>query len=500
MSAERGARPETSVLRTLAAPDEECEFVVLGGGLPGLVAARTAALAGRRVVLLEGADSLGGSIARVALDGELVDVGAQTFDPTAPGMARLLRQLGLDHLVETSPRTQPYMASRRGVHPLPADLVLGVPAHPLAPDVRSVLGLAGALRAQLDRVRSGRGLATPYTMRMARKRLGKRVVERLMGPIVEGIYSASPVLGNIDRLDVALLTESRRERSMSRGAERLLSAGRDSLDPIATLRGGLATLIDALADDCRRLGVDIRTGQRVASVRRPTSMDGAASGAGLYVALEHGTVIEAESLLSALPVTDAARVFALSRTTLANREWTATPSIERVVMVVDAPGLDGSERGTVLVASEVSESEVRAVTVPTVLWQSARERFGAGRHVVTVQYGSVRTPRASKTAELIPAPTATLSAEAMLATALADASRALGVELRESAVRDWARRTTAVQVPSSVLVQGQLARAARAEVHQQPGLEVTGQWIAGVGLANAVVDAETAVLRLLGER
>ncbi len=75
MSPEHPAPAEPADLAARAARKH---VVVVGGGVGGLVAARECAKVGMRVTLLEGSEALGGVIRRVALDGVVVDAGAES--------------------------------------------------------------------------------------------------------------------------------------------------------------------------------------------------------------------------------------------------------------------------------------------------------------------------------------------------------------------------------------------------------------------------------------
>ncbi|KGM14846.1 hypothetical protein N867_14945, partial [Actinotalea fermentans ATCC 43279 = JCM 9966 = DSM 3133] len=77
---------------------------VVGGGVAGLVVARDLAAAGRDVVLLEGGERLGGSVASHEVAGLVLDSGAESFATRTTAVADLLADLGLaDDIVTPSP-------------------------------------------------------------------------------------------------------------------------------------------------------------------------------------------------------------------------------------------------------------------------------------------------------------------------------------------------------------------------------------------------------------
>ena len=84
-------------------PDQQtrdADLVVVGAGLAGLSAARTAAHAGASVVVVEARDRVGGRTLNEEIgDGQVVEVGGQWIGPTQDRLAALAREL----LVDTFP-------------------------------------------------------------------------------------------------------------------------------------------------------------------------------------------------------------------------------------------------------------------------------------------------------------------------------------------------------------------------------------------------------------
>jgi monoamine oxidase len=75
----------------------DADLVVVGAGLAGLSAARTAAAAGAKVVVVEARDRVGGRVLNEEIgDDKVVEVGAQWIGPTQDRLAALARELGVD--------------------------------------------------------------------------------------------------------------------------------------------------------------------------------------------------------------------------------------------------------------------------------------------------------------------------------------------------------------------------------------------------------------------
>ena len=75
----------------------DLDVVVIGAGLAGLTAARDLTAAGRRVVVLEARDRVGGRTLNADLgDGQVVEVGGQWVGPQQTALLALARELGVE--------------------------------------------------------------------------------------------------------------------------------------------------------------------------------------------------------------------------------------------------------------------------------------------------------------------------------------------------------------------------------------------------------------------
>ena len=132
--------------------------IVAGGGITGLVAARTLARiapSGTHVILLEAADRLGGKIQTHRWKGAAIEAGPDWFLSDNDVVPSLVRELGLGHEL-VQPLTSGAMIWSRGrLDPMPAGFVRGIPAS-LAGLLRcSYLSPRARLRALRDLVMSG---------------------------------------------------------------------------------------------------------------------------------------------------------------------------------------------------------------------------------------------------------------------------------------------------------------------------------------------------------
>ena len=253
-------------------------IAVVGGGIAGLTAAYTAAGAAREaglpisITLFEASARLGGKIrTERASDGARLEFGPDSFLAAAkPAASELAHELGLE-LVAPGPLASRVMLFAGGrLRRLPDGLAMGIPTGitPLLRAVRDgVISPAAAARAALEplmpRGRGSRGDDDPPVGRVMRARLGRSVADRLVTPLVSGVYGAPP-----DEIGMASAfphLAGRRSLVLAM-TKRPASSGPTFLAP----REGMGSLVEALVarleDAC-----DIRPGTPMTSLRRNDS-------------------------------------------------------------------------------------------------------------------------------------------------------------------------------------------------------------------------------------
>lgn len=194
-------------------------IAVIGGGLAGLSAANRlqelAAASGLNleVTLFEAGPRLGGVVGTEQIEGYLVDVGADSFLTNKPAAVNLCRRLGIeDRLIATEARYRGALVLRDGNPvPVPEGFQLLSPTA-IWPILTSPLFSAwGKLRLLMEwfvpprnlseHCRAPSGSAASADDRIpidesladfARRRFGREAFERLIQPLVGGIYTADP--------------------------------------------------------------------------------------------------------------------------------------------------------------------------------------------------------------------------------------------------------------------------------------------------------------------
>ncbi|KRC61701.1 hypothetical protein ASE14_12785 [Agromyces sp. Root81] len=507
---------------TTPAPDPAAEpvveratadVVVVGGGVAGLVAALECAKVGLRVTVLERRDELGGCVGRIELDGLTLDSGAESFATRGGAVAELLGSLGLEADIENPNPAGAWlvMPGKQGgldAAPLPKTGMLGIPANPLGDDVRRIIGWSGATRAYLDRVKPILRIGRAHSLgKLVRERMGQAVLDRLVTPISAGVYSTDPDDLDLDVVAPGLNEAMTRMGSLSGGVGQLVEERRAG-GAVRGIRGGMHRLVDALERELLRFDVTVVRGAEVTGLERDSSggagfetraslapqpaeswLVTATTETGELVVSAPDVVLAASGHAALALVDDALDGWAQTSGT-GSAEWPAAASVELVTLVLDAPALDAAPRGTgVLVAADAPDVQAKALTHSTAKWSWLTEAAG-GRHVVRLSYG-----RAGAANPLDGRSDAEVSE-----LALADASLLLGVPLDERMLRASGRTAWRDALSQAAIGQRDRVRALEDALAAEPGIEATGSWVAGTGLASVVPHALEAARRVRHRR
>lgn len=462
------------------------DAVVVGGGVAGLVAARELALAGLHPLVVEAWRAPGGVVSGHEVGGLRLDAGAESFATRGGAVAALVAELGLADRVVTPAPHGAWVRLPHGSGPLPRTGLLGIPADPWAPDVRRTLGVLGSLRASVDRLLPGSvGTAPGGSLgALVGARAGRRVLDRLVRPVVAGVHAAEPEDVAVDAVSPGLAAAVRREGSLA-AAVAAVRAAAPAGSAVAGLTGGLHVLVEALVADLTARGGALLTGATVDAVARD------ADGTFRVSAERDGTttVLRARRLVMATP--RATRLLAEVAPGVAGLPTDPGADIVLATLVLDAPDLDAAPRGTgVLVARGVAGVRAKALTHATAKWAWLAEAAGPGRHVVRLSYGRAGEDEAAD--EPLPGDLAGLTA-----LALRDAAAVLGVPLHADQVRSSARVRWRQGLPVPSPEHRRTVEHVRAAVGAVSGLAVVGAWVSGNGLASVVPDARATAAALV---
>ena len=444
-----------------------------------------------------------------------------------------------------------------GLHRFPDHAYLGIPADPLAPDVVAVIGQEAARRAAQDADLPGEvgtGPEDPGDLAsFVAARMGAGVLERLVRPIVAGIHSADPadlaadvvmpglrrVTAELGSLSAAVAAVLERRRARQDGA------GGRSVD--AAVEGGLFRLTDALREAIEAGGGSVRTRTGAQWLRPGRGQDCAGGQApaawrvGIAPTRRGPTPSDEPVPDGAQEVVTTDRVIVACSAGAALRLLRGIPGlpaspteltvpvgapIARFTLVVRAPELSGEPVGSGLLVAPTGVAEPGELAGPAAAsstgtgasvpdshgtdpgggpvsladcpvrakalshlsakwpWVGAELRalHGPDVHALRLSYGRPGQPRP----------------QVDLQVALDDVAALTGVRIEPEAVIDHMLVRWDGTLPPVTPAYRERTRRLEEQLAPVTGLEVTGAWVAGTGIAAVVEHARAAVGRLVG--
>lgn len=179
------------------APPRIRRIAVIGGGISGLAAAQRLVSKSDsvRVTLFESSQRLGGIIRTEEAEGFLMELGPDSFITNKPAGLQLCRDIGFtEQLVSTDARYRRSLVLRNGKPmPVPDGFILMAPAKPWAIMTTPVLSLTGKLRMLAETLIGRRKTDVDESLAsFVRRRFGSETLDRLVQPLVGGIYTSDP--------------------------------------------------------------------------------------------------------------------------------------------------------------------------------------------------------------------------------------------------------------------------------------------------------------------
>ncbi|HEY0166158.1 MAG TPA: protoporphyrinogen oxidase [Jatrophihabitans sp.] len=451
---------------------------VIGGGVAGLSAATEISRARPdvEVVLLEGADRVGGKLRRVQVAGTWVDVGAEAMLARRPEGVRAAAAAGLGPELISPLTTSALLRSRGANHSLPARTLIGVPS-----DVAAVRA-SGVLSAQaLARIENEPG-AGPYPAlsedvsvgELVGQRFGTEVVDRLVDPLLGGVYA-----GQARRLSLQAALPALAGKLMSDGGSLLEAAAATVGPPVsgpvfASVAGGLARLTEQLAVTG---GFDVRTSTTVRELRRTATGFELALGAA-----PSGRRLAADAVVVATPAGKAATLLAqLAPAAAIELNAIETASLVIVTLAFDGLAPDALPAGSGILVPAVEGMAVKAVTFTSQKWPGIGSESGVVLLRASLGRAGEEWALQRADAELV----------TVVRRELAEIT-GLTAQPVDSHVQRWGGG-----LPQYAVGHLQRVGRIRADVHRVPGLAVCGASYDGVGIPACVGSAHKAVDRVL---
>ena len=241
------------------------KIAIIGGGIAGLSAAwslEKARRAGQPLEyrLYEAAGRLGGVISSETIDGCVVEGGPDSFLTEKPAAAALCRELGIaDQLLASNDRERKtYIVVKNRLIPLPDGLMFMVPTKLLPTAFTRLFSWSTKLRMAREYLFPPEPATEDESVaEMTRRHFGQETVDRLVSPLLSGVYGGDASQLSVRAVLPRLVTMEQQHRSLSRA---MLAARKTPAPPSATprtpgaprslfttLRGGMRLMTDGVA-------------------------------------------------------------------------------------------------------------------------------------------------------------------------------------------------------------------------------------------------------------
>lgn len=273
---------------------------IIGGGITGLTAAFYLHQAIRkkgiqaRISLLEADNRLGGKIRTKHQNGFVIEEGPDSFLARKTSAGQLVHDVGLDDELVRNRTGQAYVLNDDHLYPIPKKAVMGIPATLPGFVHNDLFSSRAKWRTAADLVMSrARWGDDPSAGNFFRRRFGSETVDRLIEPLLSGIYA-----GDLDKLSLMatfpqFYDVEQRARSLMLG----LKKDREKV-PEKEDKGKFLTLKNGL----QSLSAEIEAQLPEDAVWKKASVDRLERNGQAYtITLGNGEQMQTDAVISAVP-------------------------------------------------------------------------------------------------------------------------------------------------------------------------------------------------------
>jgi len=280
-------------------------IIVIGGGITGLSACwylQTLAESPIEITLIEAADALGGKMqtcqAEIDSGMIIIDAGPELLVTRKPEAWNLSMELGLqDQIIDPGSETS-------NMYVLDGGTPKKIPLSPLAFITSDLLSVKGKLRMALEPfIQAKTDFEDESLASFVTRRLGKEALDKMIGPVLAGIYNTDPETQSIMTTSPVMREMEREHGGLFRGAlARMRTRKNRSLKSpqrpqFITYKGGAQVLVEELE---KKLSAKVLKGTRAQSISQNSN--------GFVVEIASGNPLEADGVILASPANQSRRI------------------------------------------------------------------------------------------------------------------------------------------------------------------------------------------------
>lgn len=434
--------------------------VVVGGGIAGLAAAREleSLLPEAEVALVEEAPRLGGKLMTEREHGFVVEGAADSFLSRKPRGVGLAGELGLELVGRRPEHARSFVRLGRELHPLPAGLTGMIPASVDALDATSLLSTEGKARLAAEPDLPPAPAAGDESIAaFVRRRLGDEAYERMVEPLMTGIYGGDGEQLSLQATFPNLRALELEHGSVLRGLQAQPAAS-GARPPFVSFARGTAELVEAILARLERTSIVTARATRVA--------------AGYRVETTAGD-LDADAVVLAVPAFAAADLLAGLDADLAELH-AEIPYASSAVVTLAFREEDAGFDGYGYVVPRAEGTDALAATWSTRKWEGRAPHGVALVRVYLGRFGG-RDVTADTDDDLV--------------AGAREELRATGVTAEP--LRTWIHRWPR-GMPQYVLGHPERLERIGAALERHPGLALAGAAYRGVGIPDCIASGEEA--------
>ena len=234
---------------------------MVGGGISGLSAAYDLTRAGVDCTILEKQARVGGVIETRVTDGCTLEQGPDSFLAAKPAAMTLIKELGLegDVIGSNDHQRTTYILKHGALVALPEGVMMIVPTRVMPMVESPLLSWGTKIRMGLEYFRKPGESRDRSVAEFVTDHFGSETLDYLAEPLLSGVYGGDPAQLSVGSVLPRFLQMEAKYGSLVRG----VLAGRSGAAPsgslFRTLKGGLGTLVDALAAHVKVCRTDVET-------------------------------------------------------------------------------------------------------------------------------------------------------------------------------------------------------------------------------------------------
>ena len=457
---------------------------ILGAGTSGLAAAyRLHQLMPQATLrIFDRRNRIGGVLDTARRDGFQIEQSADNFITTVPWGLDLCKELGLgDELVQTNPHARRTYVVRKGkLYLLPDGFLMMAPTKLLPMATTPILSPLGKLRAALELLIPARKDDIDESMAaFVRRRLGSEVFERLVEPLVSGVYAADmeklsvlatlPRFRDMERQYGSLIWAMQRQLKANRAAHLSEQSGaRYSM--FVTLRNGLSVIGETIAQKLPAGSLQLGT--------EVTQIDKTPEGQWAVRTKEKTSIFDA--VIAAALVSDTSKVLRNSMPVLAEK----LGAIEHEGTAIATFAFDSTQvkqefRGLGFVVPKIEQSPILAGSFSSVKYE---HRAPQGKFLIRIFAGGARHPELAE-----------MPAEQLAPLLLTELRRVVRIEGEPlfTTVAHWANTMPQYNVGHRERIQ-----EIESLVSAESSLALAGNAFSGVGIPNCIRTGFTAAEKI----